>query len=178
MCTIVAIDQTQEACPKAIGGIFALALGDLADVTAVTISGTSVTAVTGVTWVLFLHDKDGSAFFDQNGERPTQYVLKYISDGFVKFVDATDAKIATLLGLGCCSLIGIAFQNNSTNRLFGIDIDPTADFKESLEKHTITPSVKSGTSNEENRIEFVIAGMSENVLTTTITYDSIANPGP
>lgn len=174
MCTITGIDQTQETCPKAIGGIYALALADFADITASTISGSSVTAVTGVTWVLFLHDLDGTAFYDQNGDRPTQYIKKYISDGFVKFVDITDAKVAALLDLGCCNLVGIAFQNNGVNRIFGID--PDADgtaAKLSLVPHKITDSLKSGTSQEENRIEFVITGESEKALTTTIDYATV-----
>jgi hypothetical protein len=176
MCTLTAIDQTQEACPKAIGGIFALALGDWADVTAVTVSGSSVTAVTGITWVTFEHDLDGTAFFDQNGERPSQYILKYVSDGFIKFVDITDAKIAALLELGCCNLVGIAFQNNGTNRIFGIDPDEAGtDAKLSLVPHKVTPSAKSGTSQEENRIEFVISGESESLLTTTLDYATV-NP--
>lgn len=174
MCTITAIDQTAEACPKAIGGIFALALADFADVTAVTYSGSSVTAVTGATWVVFEHDQDGTAFFDQNGERPSQYLLDYVSDGFVKFVDATDAKIAAIADLGCCDIIGIAFQNNGTNRFFGIEPAPDgSDYKRSLEAHKITPSVKSGTSNDENRIEFVIVGKSSICMTTTIDYATV-----
>lgn len=174
MCTITAIDQTQETCPKAIGGIYALALADYADVTDVTVSGSSVTAVTGPTWVVFLHDLDGTAFFDQNGERPSQHILKYTSDGFVKFVDLTDAKVAAILELGCCNLIGIAFQNNGVNRIFGIDPDEDGTGgKLSLVPHKVTPSGKSGTSQEENRLEFVLAGESEKMLTTTIDYATV-----
>lgn len=174
MCTITAIDQTQETCPKAIGGIYAMALADYADITASTISGTSVTSITGVTWVVFLHDLDGTAFFDQNGDRPTQFILKYITDAFIKFVDLTDAKIAAVGDLGCCNLVGIAFQNNGVNRIFGID--PDADgtgAKLSLVPHKVTPSGKSGTSQDENRLEWVITGESEKMLTTTIDYATV-----
>lgn len=174
MCTLTPIDQTQEACPAAIGGIYALALADFADLTDATISGTSVTALTGVTWTVFLFDKDNTAFYDQNGERPSQYLLKYVSDGFLKFVDITDDKVAALADIGCCSLIGIAFQNNGTNRIFGIDPDEDGTGAiESLVRHVITPSAKSGTGNEENRIEFVIAGESLEMLTTTIDYATV-----
>lgn len=176
MCTITAIDQTQEACPKGIGGIYALSLADFADLTAATVSGSSVTSVTGLTWVTFLHDKDGTAFFDQNGERPSTYVLKYVTDGFVKFVDVTDAKIAAVEDLGCCSLVGIAWYNNGHAAIFGIDPDDAGtDAKESLVRHQVTPSRKSGTSGEENRLEFVINGESEKLLSTTLAYATV-NP--
>lgn len=174
MCTLTAIDQTAEACPKAIGGIFALALADYNDLTAVTIAAGVVSAVTGITWVLFKHDIDGTAFFDQNGESPSPNLIDFISDGFVKFVDATPAKIAAVNGLVCCKLIGIAFMNNGTNRIFGFDPDLAGtSFIPSLEAHKVIPSVKSGTSNDENRVEYVIQGKSAQVLTTTITYASV-----
>jgi len=174
MCTLTAIDQTAEACPVAIGGIFALALGDFADITAATIAGTSVSALTGIVWSVYLFDKDNTAFFDQNGERPSQFILKYVSDGFCKFVDITDAKIAALEDLGCCNIVGIAFQTNGVNRIFGIDPNAAGDeIIQSLVGHKITPSAKSGTGEDENRIEFVISGESQTLLTTTIDFDTV-----
>lgn len=173
MCTLTSIDQSQEACPNAIGGIFALALGDFADITASTISGTSVTALTGITWTKFIFDLDGTAFFDQNGEQVDQFTKKYVSDGFVKFVDLNDAKIAAVAELGCCNVVGIAFQNNGTNRIFGIDPNSAGDDVQlSLVPHKVVDSGKSGTTNESNRLEFVITGESSKMLSTTIDYDT------
>lgn len=181
-CGFVALNST-TGCPDNEGGVQHAWIAKLEDITAITVASEQISgftmASTGL-WKKLEFDKDGTAYFNQPGERLNDTgPLRYNAEGFIKFGGLVQAYKSWADNAGdCCKVVIIWVLTNDKRVVQGIEIDAaaTGGFTGSKSRDTkITPSGMSGTSEEEARMEILVRGRTKKLAPfTTLTDTAIA----
>lgn len=177
-CGLVSINSVTDCLPN-YGGIVKSFGCKLADITSVTIVSGVVTtftmASTGL-WKTYIYDADGTAKFDQEGTINNNRFFCEQS-AFMKFKGISAAYVdAANNAKDCCDVVFVHILANGLRVIQGIETlaatgAPSRTFNRSTR---IKPSLKSDTTQNEARMEFVVDGSSNSfALTTSITDAAI-----
>lgn len=176
-CDVVAINSG-GSCIDAEGGITHSYVVSLEYITAVTATGNVISAITMGTpnkWMRLDYDKDGTAFFNQTGQRNGRR-LSYLQQAFLKFAgyDETYGVAANTFGK-CCQLVFIHVLTNGKRVVQGIELDTTATGNFTATKIAdtkATPNLMTDTSENEARLEFNIEGTAKSTSPFTTLTDA------
>ena len=128
-------------------------------------------------WKKQVYDTDGTAFFNQTGQRKGRR-LTYKQASFLKYsgMDSTYAVAAKTFGK-CCNLVFIHVLTNGNRVVQGLEIDAAASGGFTGTKVTdtmLTPNLLSDTSQNDSRMEFNVEGEAkEPAPFTTLTDTAI-----
>lgn len=176
-CDVVAINSG-GSCIDAEGGITHSYCVSLEYITSVTATGNVISAITMGTpnkWVRLDYDKDGTAFYNQTGQRNGRR-LTYLQQAFLKFagLDETYAAAAEIFGK-CCQLVFVHVLTNGKRVVQGIELDSTATggfVSTKIADTKATPNLLTDTSENEARMEFNIEGTAKIPSPFTTLTDS------
>lgn len=175
-CSLVGVNSVLDCSPN-YGGIVKSFGCKLSDITSVTIASGVITGFTMSTtglWKEYLYDADGTAKFDQDGTVNNNR-FSCEQSAFMKFKGITAAYVAAANNAkDCCDVVFIHVLANGTRVVQGIEAlaasgAPDRTFNRSTR---IKPSLKSDTTQNESRMEFVVDGNSNSFTLTTSLTDS------
>jgi len=181
-CGFTALNST-VGCPDNEGGAQYAWAAKLEDITAVTDTAGQISNFTMASvglWKRLDFDKDSTSFFNQTGERINETgPLRYNAEGLMKFGGHSQAYKAWADDAGdCCKIVIIWVLTNGNRVIQGIEIDAaaTGGFTGTKSRDTKgTPSMLSGTSDEEARLEMSIGGRNKQLAPfTTLTDTALA----
>lgn len=178
-CALVGINSVVDCSPN-YGGIVKSFGCKLADITSVTLTAgvaTSFTMASVGLWKTYIYDADGTARFDQEGTI-TNNRFNCEQTAFMKFKGITAAYISAANNAkDCCDVVFVHVLANGTRVIQGIEsLTVTGPPDRTFNRSTrIKPSLRSDTTQNESRMEFVVDGNSNSFsLPTTITDAAIA----
>jgi len=181
-CGFTPLNST-SGCPDNEGGAQYAWAAKLEDITGITVASSQISnftmATTGL-WKKLEFDKDATSFFNQTGERINDTgALRHNAEGLMKFGGFTQTYKAWADDVGdCCKIVIIWVLTNGTRVVQGIEIDAaaTGGFTGTKSRDTKgTPSMLSGTSDEEARMEMAVRGRNKKFAPfTTLTDTALA----
>lgn len=176
-CDLVAL-SSGGSCIDATGGIVRSFAVSKEYITGVTATGNVISAITMSTtgkWKLLTYDVDGTAFFNQTGQRAGRR-LTYQQSAFLKFsgLDEVYAAAAKIFG-ECCQLVFIHILTNGKRVVQGLELDATAVggfVGTKISDTAATPNLLSDTSENDSRMEFTVEGVAKAPAPFTTLTDS------
>lgn len=178
-CTLVGINSVVDCSPN-YGGIVKSFGCKFADITSVTVAANIITTFTMASiglWKQYLYDADGTAKFDQDGTVNNNR-FSCEQGAFMKFKGVTAAYVAAANNAkDCCDVVFIHVMANGTRVVQGIEsLAATGAPDRTFNRSTrIKPSLKSDTTQNESRMEFVVDGNSNSFTLTTSLTDAAIN---
>ncbi len=133
-------------------------------------------------WTEFIYDDDDSAFFNQTGERPTDFQFNANQETFIKFSGLTKEKVAeaNVLKDICCGVAAHEHLNNCLTSFQGIEprdasCNNSSTFKFTKKRLKFTPSALTDTGANCDRLEITLnsTGTCLSVPQSGITVDDL-----
>lgn len=182
-CPLIGI--TTDACASGRGGVSHFYVTSYDSITGITIgTGPNAGVITGITmsaaglWEKYVPSKDQTAFFNQIGERPSNFsnTHRYAQELFARFSGIDKARLDAIDALkNCCRLVAIVVLANGARLVLGLEVDTTATGNRvpSIEGDCrATVSALSDTAANESRVEVRITALSANASPTTNLTDA------
>lgn len=185
---LVGINRTVGCdCEECEGGIEKFFITDFCYITDIPldaegcITGLPVMSTVG-TWGEYVHDTDDTANYTQVPEVIGTRSKQVIHNLFAKFACLSKSIIQEANRLKkCCNPVIAVEWTNGLTMLIGVDIveqaDGTYDWKVSKGQTNLLPSIISGTTAEEDRMELTITSRSRcyaGVFVDTVDLDGLA----
>lgn len=174
-CTLIGINTITDC--ENYGGIVKSFGCKLSDITSVTIAAEEITNFTMAApgaWKEYLYDADGTANYNQVGAiNNNRFSCEQTS--FIKFKGITAAYIAAAnAAKDCCDVVFIHVLASGTRVVQGIEaLTATGAPKRTTNRSTrIIPTINTDTTQNEARMEYVIAGNSNSFSMPTTLTDS------
>ncbi len=175
-CELIGLSSVGDCTPNQ-GGIIKSFATKLSNITSATITAGVISnftmSSTGL-WEEYEYDKDGTANFTQPGAlNNNRFTVEQTA--FLKFGGLSQAYLdAANKAAACCDTVWIHVLSNGTRVVQGFEyLTATGAPTGTINRRTrIVPNATTGTSNEESRLEFVIAGNANSFTNTTSLTDS------
>lgn len=161
-CTVVNMDNS--ACPVVGGGILESAVAPCTAITDVVFGENGV--VTAITYTAgafkkFKYDRDDTAYYNQEGDRPSQYLHLSNQNAFMKFAGIDPAKVDGARKLHhCCCVVAVHKMANGFTLIQGIELVPgsTTEWQFTKKDTVAKVNIMTDTGSNEDRVEITLTG--------------------
>lgn len=176
-CVPIGINQDNESCATADGGILLSYATDFANITSVTFGTdgeiTAIVMDSPGLWEKFVYDDDDTAFYNSTGERTGKKHV-FNQECFMKFEGLSIDKIKAANALkDCCNMVWIHRLNSGLAIIQGIENDGSGALTRVKQSAKTTASVLSDTGENTERIEITVNSVCKQIHVVDLTNAAI-----